>query len=716
MSKQTGAGSNESQLILQHWNDWLRRFIDSLASLDGEFGFELLDSAGAVFSAELSAQEPIASPAAQAAAAGILSAFLEPSAVVYVDPDRPRKEVEVTLRTELELIREQIDCWLAESIDSEQLGVIVEELQIKVDKANSRFSERTVGIKKKAPRMDFDDLLRAQGRDTRMAIYEIAGVISPELFAFIINAPAKDIHDHIPNEIQRESIAELYSLLHRLPGYRYDLPRGAISGALLAYDPSIGTSKATDLHIKCGGARPLFADDGTLTLALQIVAMDFLGTRLAGEQSGQALMDVLETHPMFPSLIERVMEEGEPISQLFRRAIDQDDGLSEPQREMQHFYLPNILAQWSDGSGGSIDIRHVPEHILSSYVITADTTDGVLQAACDGISEALRVSRALAAGEVVEMNATVGLGNVTLGEEIPDIKLPGMHLRRPSPFELRNAPFTNKATLILDVQTDLCFDEVITQEFRPNEDRMDALRNFSAERERLKIYGPSRVRRAAAIEDRITQVRFAMALASRQNKLIGPIWLYSALRNPLTGWGGNSIRGSDDVTSTFSSQEIDRFIAHSITKYVVGTDQLSQSLRIARRRILQAISERNDPIDSFIDFVIAWESLVGSSENTSYVVAASMSMLLAPENVERRKSLFTRIRKLYTNRSGLVHGTVGHGVENESFKTFRLADVRTYADESGKLAIDTFKRVLRRPELMTLSAQQRSKMILIGFI
>jgi Apea-like HEPN len=713
MSPQVDAEPNEPDRVWRHWRDWLRSFIDSFESLDGESGLEFCESAGMALGTELKAQEPISQPSAEVVVAGILSAFLEASANAYVNLDRPREEIEQILRDELELIYDEQTCrWLNEPLDEEQMVARRAEFESRIEQNNAKVAESMPEARRKSNRfMDFDDLLMAQGRDTRMAIFEIARVISPELLAFTLNAPSMEIHDHIPNDAQRETISELLSILRGLPGYPYELKRGAISNALLRYDPLLGTSKATALHVECGGEKPAIADDGTLTAALQIIAMDLIGTRLRGDQSQQSLMNVLQFHPLYPALIERVMAEGEPIRGLFEKAGDRDDGLS-AEREMRRYYLPNVIAHWSDGSGGSIDIRHVPEHILASFPIKTDTTSGVLQAACDAVHNSVVMARALASGEAVQTTASVGLGNVTLAEEVSAIELPGMRARRPSPFEKQDVPFATQPTIVLDVDTELRLLDVVSQAFIPNEDQMEALRNFTAERERLREHAPEISRTSASIAERITQVRFAMALASHQRRLIGPIWLYTVFRNPLTGRGGNSLHGFNDPSSTFPSQVIDPIVAQSIARYCIATGSLDQSLRVGRRRILQAISERNDPIDSFIDFVIAWESLVGSSENTSYVVAAAMSLLLAPGNVQKRKSLYSQIRKLYNNRSGLVHGTIGHDVENKSFK---LADVRTYADASGRLAIDAFKRVLRRPELVGLSAQERSRMILLGF-
>jgi hypothetical protein len=77
---------------------------------------------------------------------------------------------------------------------------------------------------------------------------------------------------------------------------------------------------------------------------------------------------------------------------------------------------------------------------------------------------------------------------------------------------------------------------------------------------------------------------------------------------------------------------------------------------IAVRRILEAVSERVNPIDGFVDAVIAWENLFGSTEGElTFRISAAMASLLesTPERrIERQKQL----KKLYGERSRIVHG------------------------------------------------------------
>ena len=79
------------------------------------------------------------------------------------------------------------------------------------------------------------------------------------------------------------------------------------------------------------------------------------------------------------------------------------------------------------------------------------------------------------------------------------------------------------------------------------------------------------------------------------------------------------------------------------------------NISIARRRLLSALSDRLDPVDAFIDAVIAWENLFGSGGELGFRISTSMAALLSSEQSERL-DLQTQINKLYGQRSSVVHG------------------------------------------------------------
>jgi hypothetical protein len=369
------------------------------------------------------------------------------------------------------------------------------------------------------------------------------------------------------------------------------------------------------------------------------------------------------------------------------------------------------VAHWTDGSGGSLDIRHVPEALIASLRLRCDTSDDVLQEVCDSVTESLKQARELAAGEPVNAVAYVGLCNVTLDDDVSRIELSDMLIRRPSVFEKHAVPsFVKKATLVAEVSTELQLRDVALQSTSMSDDPKEMLREFTEQNEWSIAYADKRKTVSESLPERILQLRFAISLASPQRRLLGPVWVYTIYHNPLTGHGGNSL-GPGVAESNFRDQAIDRIAAERIARYFVPTGNLHASLRLARTRI-QALSERGDAIDCFIDFVIAWESIVGYSESTTFLVSAAMSTLLSPDDVEKRRDLFNEVKKLYGHRSSVVHGSAGRDAPSKSFK---ITEVSEYASRAGRLAIDTFKRVLERPELLNLDAQERVRMVLLGF-
>jgi hypothetical protein len=82
-----------------------------------------------------------------------------------------------------------------------------------------------------------------------------------------------------------------------------------------------------------------------------------------------------------------------------------------------------------------------------------------------------------------------------------------------------------------------------------------------------------------------------------------------------------------------------------------------ERIRIAIRRILSSINDRRDPIDGFVDAVIAWENLFGGNAELSYRISVSIARLLGATQDERQ-ALQKTVAKLYGVRSRVVHGSI----------------------------------------------------------
>ncbi|HCH2814692.1 TPA: hypothetical protein NKT17_004690, partial [Vibrio parahaemolyticus] len=78
-------------------------------------------------------------------------------------------------------------------------------------------------------------------------------------------------------------------------------------------------------------------------------------------------------------------------------------------------------------------------------------------------------------------------------------------------------------------------------------------------------------------------------------------------------------------------------------------------IRLAIRRVLSSINQRMDPLDGFVDSIIAWENLFGGNAELSFRISISIAKLLA-DTGEERKKLQKIVKDHYNTRSKVVHG------------------------------------------------------------
>jgi len=126
--------------------------------------------------------------------------------------------------------------------------------------------------------------------------------------------------------------------------------------------------------------------------------------------------------------------------------------------------------------------------------------------------------------------------------------------------------------------------------------------------------------------------------------------------------------------------------------------------RTAVQRAVRALSERDDAVDSFIDAIIAFESLFGERQQVALSLATCVSRLL-DSNPSRRRETYNRVKKLYDQRSNILHGA--------SQPT--QAQTMEYRDEALRYLTACFRILYRqRPELLAMRASERDIELLLG--
>lgn len=128
-------------------------------------------------------------------------------------------------------------------------------------------------------------------------------------------------------------------------------------------------------------------------------------------------------------------------------------------------------------------------------------------------------------------------------------------------------------------------------------------------------------------------------------------------------------------------------------------------IEIAVRRVLSAAHARADPADRLVDAVIAWENLFGTSEGEPRLrISSAIAWLVKSDNAQRA-SLQDRIKRLYDDRSKIVHGG-----------TLDTQVIGERANEALALARQCLQILLRdRPDLLHLpDGAARSLRLILG--
>lgn len=561
---------------------------------------------------------------------------------------------------------------------------------------------------------------RDASESQRPELRVLVDVVGVDLVAFMLALNPADVWNDSVLAGPRTAVAEdiwTAAMGHTRPikGSRHPwktMREASRIDAFCRYDESRGTSAATDFHLRSGGIRPAIGGNSSLDDCLQLIAMDCFAARLIGSEQTHHSPSLVDKHPLMPTVRRWLRNESEPLTQLLRDAFAATDEADLRGRD-RVTYNEQIEVDWSTGGGGSLSLRDIGTHIISSLLIDEDLDARVLIRVAEAVRDGLGRARRLAAGETVPVKTLIALGDLTLPRGAGPIEIAGGRIRRPTVLDRRLNSFAAEPDLILEVDQPVRFIEARLSP-PPVHNGHEQLTRFVASSERRKKFLPELIQASEDHQETIRRVRFAIVLASPNEEVFRPVWRFTRQNHPLTSSGSNSHQPnpSPGVVKTQLPPQIDAGTAVEIAEWAKKMAGLPDALKVGRRRLLKATTDRPDPLDKFIDAVIVWESMFGTETETSFRVTGSMALLLEPENIEARKALHKRLSDLYSHRSKLVHGAVGHDRESSKFK---MADVPEHANDAVRYAIDCFKRILDDKGLFPLDSAARSKRIMLGF-
>lgn len=165
------------------------------------------------------------------------------------------------------------------------------------------------------------------------------------------------------------------------------------------------------------------------------------------------------------------------------------------------------------------------------------------------------------------------------------------------------------------------------------------------------VDGPNSIRRR--IESISLGVLLAVERAAGSLPTVRFAW--QLIADPLTN--GRHLAWADPRMPSFMPHELTRAECEAVSSWTALVDQgWSPRIDVAVRRVLSAAHTRTDPTDRLVDAVVALENLFGTKEGEPRLRITTAVAWLLEKDTAGRAALQTRLKKLYDDRSDVVHG------------------------------------------------------------
>jgi len=301
----------------------------------------------------------------------------------------------------------------------------------------------------------------------------------------------------------------------------------------------------------------------------------------------------------------------------------------------------------STGQGGGIQLSVFPATLISNAYELMQLRGLISQEAfLQAIEEVINMVRDVADGKTISVPVFIGFHNLGL-EDIDSLDIEWGKIRGYNPEILDLIPQEARPSNLGGENKTLGF--ILETEYPCKVD-------FSPLNKDKKYEWPSELEQARSKLDNVQEnlsLTFALAIERDPPLGITPAW--TLIADPISQ--GTNISWSNRPRSPMPYYLLSSGSSESV-KYWSSIIKSSndEKIRIAIRRILSSINERTNPVDGFVDSVIAWENLFGGNAELSYRISISISKLLkvSPED---RMALQKKIVNFYNDRSLVVHGS-----------------------------------------------------------
>jgi len=462
-----------------------------------------------------------------------------------------------------------------------------------------------------------------------------------------------------------------------------------------AWQDKAGSSISNGLRAHAGGQLPAIPEtDDPVVAALLSVARDVWPTLLIPPpRPGPATFWSSMPLGMFghPASLDAAKEflSDSSLRQLFPKAptggglkaLTQEQAL-----QMQSSWMSN------SGRGGTHQLFTLLGMLVTNARLWAlveagdESWDGLMQA----LPGVLAAVRRLATGEMTDVPRLIGFLGLSLPEGLA-VKLPHGRLLMPRPADRTFLlPESESATAVL--LTTFALRLVDVRPWEPGDEP-----HFPRPGWEQVTHDNQKIQRE------IDLTRLAALLSSPDDRIWSLSELASLIVDPTAPGGVSQWTGRKYGVR---NAELDQAGGDRLLEWWTTIKQRHpETLDIAMRRAISAAGERLDPVDGFVDAVVAWENCFGTSVETMFRVTGAIATLLEPGSAKARLALQHSLKRAYEKRSRVVHGAI-HLSPQEA------AELR---DSALEIAIKCLRRLYTdRTDLLNLKSEERSTRLMLG--
>jgi hypothetical protein len=483
-----------------------------------------------------------------------------------------------------------------------------------------------------------------------------------------------------------DQLVALENQLRTLPDAQRKFERSA---RLAHYDEGLSSTVLSYFRKVCGGTVSLPPTSDDVERLLLHFAEVTYPLRLQNDKDGEPSSVRIPWH--------------DPMRQELQAAVMADGVLSKLYPTDSEHAGPTGSTLRSTGQGGGVQLWMFTESITTAAWHSAhfDSAQPSFEEYARAVLQIVRTLKKALQGKKAEVPMRIGLAGVLLPEGVDSVDFGWARARR---ADQRDEHFTQRTSvegqlhhtnskgesLMIDYAGNLVLEFNVPYKILLKEIDMAAP-------------WPEELNQTSLIGEPIECLRLALLLAGiGENSAAAPTWqsvvdpLYSA---ESIGWNDPRQR-TNLLPVQLTEAQVALWKEWTVRIHDNRTPQTSVSIR----RILRAVSEQKEPEDTLIDAIVVWENLFGAGQETTLRITMSVAWMLGADGDSRTK-LFNDLKKVYQQRSDIVHGNA----KLKTDKTYPYA--RQAIDISIKLLRIMFKD---RPELLQLkTGAERSALALL---